>query len=275
MDYDENHNDLSQWVDCNIYGINYCLEKVKLISLISEVLERLPSKDREVIMYQRGVRFIAPITNNSVTEQVFIDPIGVRKEQTTLCRCSKCNEPHLTVKDGRYDMTIGIWLVCLSSEILKRSKKESLYTIAHELAHVYLEIPKTASMIEEFSEKEREVDEQVIKWNFKTELRQKLLGGSLMPNTKRCELCRNPFEPLKDEDHCKGCSRISGLQRFFDTDAESLKNSIERCPQLPITDSVEWRQRVLPERRYFLYPIIHEASITLVAGEDGSGKTMK
>jgi KaiC/GvpD/RAD55 family RecA-like ATPase len=95
-----------------------------------------------------------------------------------------------------------------------------------------------------------------------------------MPNTKRCELCRNPFEPLNDEDHCERCSRIRGVQRFFDTDAESLKNSIERYPELPITDSVEWRQRDLPERRYFLYPIIPEASITLVAGEDGSGKTM-
>ncbi len=49
-------------------------------------------------------------------------------------------------------------------------------TIAHELAHVYLEIPKTASMIEGFTEKEREVDEQVIKWNFESELRQKQIN---------------------------------------------------------------------------------------------------
>jgi len=176
MDYDENRNDLREWVECNIYGLNYCLEKVKLISLISEVLERLPSEDREIIMYQRGVRFIAPITNNSVTEQLFIDPISVKNEQTTLCRCSKCNEPHFTPKNGRYDMTVGIWLICLSPDILKRSRKESLYTIAHELAHVYLEIPKTASMIEGFTEKEREVDEQVIKWNLKSELRQKQIN---------------------------------------------------------------------------------------------------
>jgi hypothetical protein len=176
MDYDENKNELFEWINCNVYGINYCVEKVKLISLISEVLERLPSKDREIIMYKRCVRFIAPITNNSVTEQVFIDPISVRNEQTTLCRCSKCNEPHLTVKNGIYDMMVGIWLVCLSSDILKRSKKESLYTIAHELAHVYLELPKTASMIEGFTEKEREVDEQVIKWNFESKLRQKQIN---------------------------------------------------------------------------------------------------
>ena len=176
MDYDENRNDLREWVECNIYGLNYCLEKVKLISLISEVLERLPSKDREIIKYQRCVRFIAPITANSVTEQVFIDPISVKNEQKKLCHCSKCNEPHLTVKDGKYEMMVGIWLVCLSSDILKRSKDESLYTIAHELAHVYLEIPKTASMIEGFTEKEREVDEQVIKWDFESELRQTQLN---------------------------------------------------------------------------------------------------
>jgi hypothetical protein len=177
MDYSGNRNDLREWVDCNIYGLDYCLEKVKLISLISEVLERMPSKDREIIMYKRGVRFIAPITNNSITEQVFIDPISsVKNEHTTLCRCSKCNELHFTPKNGQCDMMVGIWLICLSSDILKRSKEEALYTIAHELAHVYLEIPKTASMIEGFTEKEREVDEQVIKWKFKSEFQQKQIN---------------------------------------------------------------------------------------------------
>ena len=176
MDCDENRNDLREWVECNIYGLHYCLEKVKLISLISEVLERLPSEDREIIMYKRGVRFIAPISNNSVTEQVFIDPIAFRNKQTTLCRCSKCNELHFTPKNRRYDMMVGVWLICLSHDILKRSRKESLYTIAHELAHVYLEIPKTASMLEGFTEKEREVDKQVIKWGFESESRQKQFG---------------------------------------------------------------------------------------------------
>ncbi len=176
MDYDENRHDLREWVECNIYGLHYCLEKVKLISLISEVLERLPSKDREIIMYQRCVRFIAPITANSVTEQVFIDPISVKNEQKKLCHCSKCNEVHFTPKNGQYDMMVGIWLVCLSPDILKRSKEQSLYTIAHELAHVYLEYPKTASMIEGFTEKEREVDKQVIKWNFESKLRQKQIN---------------------------------------------------------------------------------------------------
>jgi hypothetical protein len=141
--------------------------------LISEVLERLPSEDRKILMFKRGVRFIAPITVNCVTEQVLIDPISVRNKKSTLCQCSKCNEIHFTPKNGRYAMTAGIWLVCLSSDILKRPKKEALYTIANELAHVYLELSKTASMIKEFTEKEREVDKQVIKWGFESEVRQK------------------------------------------------------------------------------------------------------
>ena len=173
MDYDENKNDLREWVECNIYGLHYCLEKVKLISLISEVLERLPSEDREILMYKREVRFIAPITKNSIAEQVFIDPASVKNDQTTLCQCTKCNELHFTPKNGQYDMMVGIWLICLSADILKRSKEKALYAIANELAHVFLEIPKTAYMIEGFSEKEREVDKQVLKWGFESELRQK------------------------------------------------------------------------------------------------------
>ena len=176
MDYYETKNKILEWIECNIYGLNYCLEKVKLILLISEVLERLPSKDREVIMHKRGVRFIAPITNNSVTEQVFIDPISDRNKKSTLCQCLKCNEFHLTSKNGRYDIVVGIWLVCLSSDILNRSKEEALYTLAHEFAHVYLEFPNTESRIEEFMEREKKIDKQIIKWGFESEFRHTKLN---------------------------------------------------------------------------------------------------
>ena len=171
MDFDENRNNLREWIEYNIYGLNYCLEKEKLISMISEVLERLPSEDQEIILYKRQIRFIAPITANCITEQVFIDPLSVRNEQTSLCRCNKCNEPHITPKNGKYDIMVGVWLVCLSSDILKRSKKESLYTIAHEIAHAYLEHPNAASKIEKSSKREIEADRQVIKWGFESELR--------------------------------------------------------------------------------------------------------
>jgi hypothetical protein len=186
MDSDETKNELLNWIDCNIYGLNYCEERVKLISLISEVFERIPSKDRKVLMFKRGVRFIAPITNNSVTEQVFIDPISDKNKKSTLCRCSKCFEPHLTPKNGSYDMMVGVWLVCLSSDILKRSKRVALYTIANELAHVYLEIPNIESSIEEFMERENQIDKQIIKWGFESELRQTkknyMYGEKTRPN---------------------------------------------------------------------------------------------
>ncbi len=172
MDCDENRSDLREWIEYNIYGLEYCLEKEKLKSLISEVLVRLTTEDQEIILYKRQVFFIAPITANCISEQVFIDPISDRNKQASLCRCNKCNEPHITPKNGRYDIMVGVWLVCLSSDILVRSKKESLYTIAHEIAHVYLDHPKTASKLEKFSEKELEADKQVIKWGFESELRQ-------------------------------------------------------------------------------------------------------
>jgi hypothetical protein len=172
MDSDKTKNELLNWIDCNIYGLNCCLERVKLISLLAEVFERIPSEDRKVLMFKRGVRFIAPITNNSVTEQVFIDPISDRNKKSTLCQCLKCNEFHLSTKIGSYDIMVGIWLVCLSSDILNRTKEEALYTLAHEFAHVYLKFPNTESRIEEFMEREKEIDKQIIKWGFESELRQ-------------------------------------------------------------------------------------------------------
>ena len=63
MDYDENDYDLYEWVDNNILGLNDSEEKGQLISLISEVFERIPSEDREILMYKRGVHFAAPIFN--------------------------------------------------------------------------------------------------------------------------------------------------------------------------------------------------------------------
>jgi hypothetical protein len=154
MDYDENENELLEWVDCNVLGLNDGDEREKLISLISKVLERLQSEDREILMYKRGVRFIAPITINCVAEQVFINPMFSR--------------------DERYEPMLAVWLVCLSPDILKRSKVEAIYTLAHELAHVYLEHSKHFGTPnrEGLLAREKEADKQVIKWGFKLELQQ-------------------------------------------------------------------------------------------------------
>ena len=95
-----------------------------------------------------------------------------------------------------------------------------------------------------------------------------------MTTNKLCELCNTPFEAEEGQTHCSGCKVLVFLQHLTGTNAKSLLDSEKEYPNLPITDSITWRQQGLPERRYFLYPIIPEASITLVAGEDGSGKSM-
>jgi hypothetical protein len=61
----------------------------------------------------------------------------------------------------------------LSFDILNRPKEEALYTLAYEFAHVYLEIPNTEYRIEEFMEQENEIDKQIIKWGFESELRER------------------------------------------------------------------------------------------------------
>ena len=87
---------------------------------------------------------------------------------------------------------------------------------------------------------------------------------------KRCSYCGLPFEPLADEENCPEHRHIGTYQAVFD-DRREAENPF---PDLPIVDSVSWRQRGFPERRFFLYPIIPEASITMVAGQKGCGKTM-
>ena len=101
-----------------------------------------------------------------------------------------------------------------------------------------------------------------------------LSGGLRMETNKICEFCKKPFESVNDKDHCPECTSLKTVQTFFDVEAGNLMDAIEKYPELHITDSVEWKNRDWPDRRYFLHPIIPEASITLVAGEDGSGKTM-
>ncbi len=95
-----------------------------------------------------------------------------------------------------------------------------------------------------------------------------------MATNKLCALCNTPFEAEEGQTHCARCNGLRGVEYFFGTNAESLLESVDKYPDLPIMDSITWRQQDLPDRRYFLYPIIPEASITLVAGEDGSGKSM-
>ena len=67
---------------------------------------------------------------------------------------------------------VAIWLVILNHNIHNEPKEHALYSIAHELAHVYLEHTQSSSGKEEFYQREIDADKQVIKWDFENELRQ-------------------------------------------------------------------------------------------------------
>ena len=69
-------------------------------------------------MYEYDLRFVAT-SSNCLAEQFLIYP-----------------------RKADHKIGISLWLVCLSSDLFERTKEESVFTIAHELAHVYLEHSK-------------------------------------------------------------------------------------------------------------------------------------
>ncbi len=81
-------------------------------------------------------------------------------------------EDPFDLNDWEIDQKSRCFVHIANSLVWRAITGEAPPTVAHELAHVYLEHPQTASMIEGFRGKEREVDEQVIKWGFESELRQ-------------------------------------------------------------------------------------------------------
>lgn len=153
MDHDEIKYELFEWVDNNVFGLGYGDKQDQLISLILEVLVRIPSEDRNILMFKRGVRFFVT-SENCVAEQLFISPPK-------------------DINDESMGM-IEMWLVCLSADFFESKREESIYTIARELAHVYLGHSRQSDVsdTEELSYRELEADRQVIRWNFGPELRQ-------------------------------------------------------------------------------------------------------
>lgn len=143
------NKEIFDWLEVNVLGLE-CEEKEKLKTLIAEVLRRIPEVDR-FIFEKKGVRFVFP-SSNCTAERIIVNP--------------------MISKDERYHPMVAIWLVVLNHNIYKEPKNHALYSIAHELAHVYLEHTARSSGKEESFQREGEADKQVIKWDFENELRQ-------------------------------------------------------------------------------------------------------
>jgi hypothetical protein len=119
-----------------------------LISILCQVFKRLPAEDIEVLCHDRDVRFVMP-TFNCVRKRYFPAQPVDREE----------------------------WLVILRSDMPERSPHEMVYTVAHELAHVFLEHDgrwqgdSRTDCERNRARIEVHADLQVVKWGFENELK--------------------------------------------------------------------------------------------------------
>ncbi len=114
----------------------------KLLEIVMEVFKRLPEKDADVLIEDRDVYFIQPFANIA---RPFIKHIP----------CT-----------GKEDfVTATTWLIILRSDLVDESKEAFIYTVAHELAHCFLE--------HSIGEPQQEIDadNQLLEWGFEKEVK--------------------------------------------------------------------------------------------------------
>jgi hypothetical protein len=135
-------------IDSRVHGISG-EEKDGVVLLISNVLKRISKEDRVLLLDRRCVHFILPI--NSTAEGVFINP--------------------LINTDPRYTPMVPLWLVSLRTDLLTEPMEQQIYTIVHELAHVFHEhgLPGKGH---DPRESEIQADQKVMEWGFGEELQK-------------------------------------------------------------------------------------------------------
>ena len=122
------------------------IEKDKVVSLISKVFNRIPEDDLVVLELKRNVQFIMPA--HATAEVIYVNPIA----------------------DPEYGM-VTVWLISLPPARAKHPEHEFIYTVAHEMAHVFLEHTGRVKSENPIKELELKADRQVIKWGFEDELK--------------------------------------------------------------------------------------------------------
>jgi hypothetical protein len=108
-------------------------EHDQLRGVLMEVFERMPQEDLEVLIEERRIRFILAAWNQAI---------------------------HFPVPQaGDY------YLLVIQSNFCDWPHSNQIYTVAHELAHAFLEHKATSVKIEFLA------DKQVVRWGFKEELK--------------------------------------------------------------------------------------------------------
>ena len=126
-----------------VFGIG-TMEKDKVVRIIESVFERIPPEDKLTITLKRNVAFVVPY--NATAEVLYVNPMA---------------NPDTKM--------VPIWIVSLPKETFTGKEYECVYTIAHELAHVFLEHAPNGKG-ETIREIEIAADKQVIVWGFDKEL---------------------------------------------------------------------------------------------------------
>lgn len=134
--------------ELRLHGI-LSINRDRIIEIIRDIFQKIPEQDKDVLMYKRNIHFILPET--CTADLIFANP--------------------LISSDERYGPMIPVWLICLRNDLITNDKDEIIYTIAHELAHAYLEHSGTSSSLEQAKTLEIEADQKVLDWGFETELK--------------------------------------------------------------------------------------------------------
>lgn len=109
--------------------------------LLAEVFERVPQEDAEILVEERNIRFILAVSSQSIYFPV--------------------------------PLPADYYLLVLESTFCDWPHSEQIYTVAHEMAHAFLDHRPTGSSDPNFGDRrELETDEQVIKWGFENQVRQ-------------------------------------------------------------------------------------------------------
>jgi hypothetical protein len=115
----------------------------QLLNKVLDIFERLPDQDARKLIAS-DVQFVMPITNATVKQRMVYTKGAEEKVY---------------------------WLILLRTDFLEESKDVIIYTLAHELAHVFLGHEADVPNPEAAMERELATDRQVVKWGFEKELR--------------------------------------------------------------------------------------------------------
>jgi hypothetical protein len=118
---------------------------------------------------------ISNIFNKVMGQIPELDRIGLEKKNVVVILGDKVNSYCIPLYFYQLSKEISdpieVHIIVLSPGVIDVSVSETIYTIAHELAHAYLGHGQPVSDLNVAKNNEMEADRQVIRWGFEKELK--------------------------------------------------------------------------------------------------------